>query len=498
MSRSRRRVATAVLAVAAAAAAVAADAAPRAPADTWAEIRGAGSAAAAGDVDGDGHPDVIVSRGDLVQPPSRGHTWVVLGPWPKGRLTSVRRPVAQGFVIEGAKPDDLASRSRAAGDVNGDGFDDVIVGAAVAGTGDRPASGAAYVVFGRRDVADVHLADFDEGTQTNGFRITGPYEFSLAGRAVAALGDVNGDGLDDVAVAAPFAAAVYVVFGKTTTSEVDLAAFETNTQGVAGYRIDVPAPQYDDAVTVGGAGDVNGDRLADVIVGSITRWYEDPGTAYVTFGKPTPEPLDLRALGTRGFAIQGRRPGDATGYSVAGAGDVNGDGFGDVVVGAPRISYHVPGRAAVVFGAAVSTTVRLADLGDRGFLIGRGFDGENVGFSVAGVGDVNVDGVPDVALGAPNASRNGREMSGSVYVIYGRSETDRLNLRKLGRAGYRIDGVFGVPRRCGRDWAFCPGWFGHSVDGIEDVTGDGRRDLVVGAFAVGWRRLGRSYVIRGR
>lgn len=479
--------------------AVPAAASAKTPAGTWAEIRGAGTAASAGDVNGDGHPDVLVSRGDLAQPPSRGRTWVVWGPWERGRTTTVSKLGGSGFVIDGGNDDDLASSSRGAGDVNGDGLDDVVVGAEMAGIEGRPASGAAYVVFGKADTDPVRLADYDAGIQAGGFRITGPGEFSLAGHAVAPLGDVNGDGLDDVAVSAPFAGAVYVVFGKTSVAPVDLQLFELNAQGPAGYRIDVPAPDYSDGVSVGGGGDVNGDGTPDVVIGSIPETYDSPGTAYVVYGKPTPEPVSVVALTGRGFAIEGARPGDATGYSVSVAGDLNDDGLSDVVVGSPRINYYARGGATVVYGASMAEDVSVRDLDGRGFRLVGGTRGENTGNSVAGTGDVDGDGIDDMAIGARDASRQGREYSGSVYVVYGRESTGTMNLRRLGESGFRVDGTRGAPERCDRpDWAYCPAWFGHSVDGIGDVTGDGRADIVVGAYGVGRHRLGRSYVIRGR
>ena len=439
---------------------------------------------------------MVVSRGGLVQPPRRGRTWVLFGPWWDGRIDRVSTLDASGFVIEGANEDDLAAVSAPAGDVNGDGLDDVVVGAALAGTEGREGYGAAYVVFGKAGTSAVELSRYDAGEQTGGFRIAGPSEFSLAGSSVSTAGDVNADGLDDIVVGAPFSGSAYVVFGKTTTSPVDLALFDVNAQGVSGYRIDFPAPDYADGVSVAGGGDVNGDGLPDVLVGHVPHTYDSPGSVFVVFGKATPEPVDVVALASHGFEIQGRRAGDATGYSVADAGDLNDDGNSDVVIGAPRINYRARGGAAVVFGSAATDVVRLSDIGARGFLISGDRRGDNVGNAVGGGGDVDGDGLDDIVVGARDAGR----FAGAAYVVYGRRGGDTIRLADLGPRGSRIEGVRSSPRRCDRpDWSWCPGdWFGHSVTGIGDVDGDRRADLLIGAYAAGTGRLGRSYIIRGR
>ncbi len=204
-------------------------------------------------------------------------------------------------------------------------------------------------------------------------------------------------------------------------------------------RNDVPidgAHRYDNAGTsVSSAGDVNGDGAGDVIVGtSGNDGRVNLGRAYVVFG-PFFRKVDLRDLGDGGFLIKGAEPGDFTGFSVAGAGDVNGDGLDDVIVGAPwadASSRTNAGTAYVVFGKARDTSaVHLADIGSEGFRIEGSGVKSYAGSSVAGIGDVNRDGLADVALGAPLAGRHGRGYSGSAYVVFGRVSTSPVDLQRL-------------------------------------------------------------------
>ena len=177
---------------------------------------------------------------------------------------------------------------------------------------------------------------------------------------------------------------------------------------------------------VAGAGDVNNDGFDDVIIGAPradNNALTDSGSAYVVYGSATPTtPVDLANLGSAGFRIDGAAANDLNGWSVAGARDVNNDGFADVIVGAPYAdnnSRSNSGSSYVVYGSATPTTpVDLNNLGSAGFRI-DGAAGDYSGFSVAGAGDVNNDGGADVIIGAPSAGNNSRSKSGSSYVVYG-------------------------------------------------------------------------------
>jgi len=212
-------------------------------------------------------------------------------------------------------------------------------------------------------------------------------------------GDVDGDGRPDLIVGFSdnLEQSVYVVFGKGDGVVVSL---DDVALGLGGFAI--TGDDYNPGYSVDGAGDVNGDGLADLVLGSYSDWgYFGPG--YVVFGKPDGAAVLVSELEARdtGFVI------DLSGVieDVATAGDVNEDGLADVILGTP---YQIPGYAHVVYGKLDSSPIVVEGLdwsGAEGFNI-RGnvemYDGDGAGFAVSSAGDFDGDGSVDVAVGAPN------------------------------------------------------------------------------------------------
>lgn len=336
--------------------------------------------ASAGDFNGDGFGDMLV--GIPSHNEKTGAAYVIFGKEDAfDNIDLTNLDIESGFAIFGDTfGDQLGHSVSGAGDVNGDGYDDIILGSPYGDTGGAQ-SGQAYVIFGKSTgFGTIDLSNLDAGT---GFLIQGDTSSDLAGWSVSAAGDVNGDGFDDVIVGAP------------------------DAKGGAGKG------------TSGNAGE-----------------------AYVIFGKAGDfGTVELSKLLPRdGFIIEGDNAGDLVGWSVSGAGDLNSDGFADIIVGAPSGDSAAidAGEAYVVFGKAngfhTVNVGRLADGHGRddGFRLQGDIANDRAGWSVAGAGDVDGDGVDDLIVGAPwndfgalgedfpGAPTEPEDLnSGQVYVVYG-------------------------------------------------------------------------------
>ncbi|MFN7976118.1 MAG: hypothetical protein U0166_27930 [Acidobacteriota bacterium] len=260
-----------------------------------------------------------------------------------------------GFRLHGDQVGGEAGYSvSGAGDVNGDGIDDLLVGAWKRSSAGQ---GSAYVVFGQSPprAASLDLASLDG---TNGFVFNGAISspFELCGASVAPAGDLNDDGRDDIVINAPGSSSVYVVFGRAS---FPAAMVPADLDGTNGFRM-AATGLGSLGVNVASAGDVNDDGIDDVIVGAegaSNAAGVASGRGYVLFGRSTfPPVVDLSLLdGTDGFAMDGIAKDDNCGFSVAGAGDLNDDGIGDVILGAVFAnagSINEAGQAYVVFGRA--------------------------------------------------------------------------------------------------------------------------------------------------
>ena len=401
-----------------------------------------------------------------------------------------------GFVINGTASNQFSGRSVSdLGDVNGDGFNDLLIGGpGAAGHGTN--TGAAFVLFNNGSLGqggNIELADLNG---SNGFALIGINAGDRTGFASASVGDINGDGLDDFVLGAPYAGnnnsgSAYLIFGNKSTppANIELSSLSTSN----GIAINGSSTDQHLGFSVGTAGDFNGDNIQDFLVGS-------PGTnqTHIIFGQ-TSFPSATAGFstsdlnGNNGFNIQGT---GATGAAVNSvnqfkAGDINGDGLDDIIIGAPDANSSKC-EVYVVFGHTGSnnSTFQLTDLnGTNGFKIAGLNTNDHLGVSIS-TGDVNGDGVSDLIMGASNKgadqitnSTNVHEEPGSVYVLFGHTNISTTNteLNNLSSAnGFEITGnVFDIPLGSNGNQTINDR-LGSAVTTI-DINNDGIDDIVIGA-----------------
>jgi len=382
----------------------------------------------------------------------------------------------QGLTIVGAAGGDNLGFSLATGDVNDDGRDDLLMGAPfakpLAGRGEL---GAAYVVFGRRDLGGT--LDIAGGQQD--VTLIGPEASSYMADSLAA-GDVNDDDVDDIIAGATFAqtrggdgppvqaGAVFTVFGSSSLAgTVDLTTSEADGAVYGEEEFD----ELGDAVA---SGDVNGDGTDDIIM--VAEAADGPGNArataaevYVVYGSRRPKPVLEIGRGTPDVTVYGADDNDTLGLSVA-SGDINGDGRDDVVMGArsgdgPGNALDGAGEVIIVLGKEDLPAVIDLAKGEENANIYGNDPADLMGFG--GVGDIDGDGNQEVLAGTGygDGKANDRMDSGELYIIEGGQLKGALSAE----SSPRLATVYA---------ARANDHLGTSA-AVADLNGDGKPELIV-------------------
>ena len=458
-----------------------------------------GKAVAHGDINGDGYMDIILGDPEA-RPGGRYYTGEVCVIFGRSNPPSTIDLSIQSadITVWGATSGDNTGRAVASGDINGDGYDDIIIGAFEADPIGRDTAGETYVIFGKSFSSPPYTIDL--GARPADITIYGEDENDYFGYAVAS-GDLNGDGFDDLIISTPFAdfnaeeticaGRVYVIFGSSFLSPPYTIDLHTQLADITICGADA----YD---LLGGgisSGDVNNDGYEDIIIGAPCADPDGRGCAgetYIIFGSSFASPPYIIDLNTQSadITIYGDDENDWSGWAVA-SGDVNNDGYDDVIIGAPQADsgdrYWV-GETYVIFGDSFSSPPYTIDLSTQSADItvyGDDYFGKS-GRAVTS-GDVNGDGCGDLVIGASWA---GESDAGKIYVIFGSSSPpSTIDLY------YQSTDIT----------IFGDDTFDYSGSSLAsgDINGDGYDDVIIGDLW-GWgyprevrRNPGRTYVIFG-
>lgn len=332
--------------------------------------------------------------------------------------------------------------------MDGDGYDDFVVGA--------PGNGGVYIVRGSPAPA---------GTDLGGTLEFGGAWDEEPGYRVESAGDVDGDGLGDVVIGTYessagtyLGGAAYVLLGADSGVSADLA-------DAALHFVGTNALEYA-GTAVSGAGDIDGDGLDEVLVGTFEA-DADTGAVYLVLGS------EARAGGTLQDSTRyaGEEFADAFGTDVAGAGDVDGDGHADFLIGAPWDDDGGVGSGSAYLLRGAASPPVLEDA-----IKYTGKDGEAAGF-VSGVGDLDADGLDDFVVAAWQ-NDDEADSAGAAYLVFGETVPSGGTLVLRPTIGGRADDNLGNPGHAG------------------DVDGDGTPDVTLGAL--GRQDEGRGYLVLGK
>ena len=386
--------------------------------------------------------------------------------------------------------DYIGNSTQIVGDVNGDGYDDILIGGG-GNSVNGPMDGETYLVLGKRSgwATGLNVSSADSS-----FIGENPGDYS--GFSVSGAGDINGDGYDDFLIGAPFhpgggsnRGMVYVFLGRSNVWPRN--GYVSTADALFVGEMDLDLAGFD----VSGAGDVNGDGYDDFIIGALNGFPGGytMGKVYLVFGSPTGW-SGTKVLSEAGASFFDDVDFSRFGTFLARAGDVNGDGLGDFLIGAfndcdgggTPAEGTGAGKTYLVLGK-VSGWKRNANISSEA---GASFIGERPdsysGMGVGGAGDLNRDGLDDIIIGSPRYNISGAggptlDRGGKVHIILGKRSgwTMRTNLSQAD-ASFRGEEAYDA--------------LGTEVDGSGDLDGDGYDDIVMSTYLKHWQGFCRGAV----
>jgi hypothetical protein len=456
-----------------------------------------------GDVDGDGVADFILRFSEA---PRWSACLLVRG----GNTFAGHRSVAElrreGVTLKAFQERHLeSSQAVPAGDLDADGFGDFFITAPYTDWPGIERSGRIYLLFGQPEFAPEYFLDEDGGR----FGLRGVVFYSsrawtrLGGgdpnvQDLAVLGDLDGDGWPEFAFSAPFSAVgersragrIFVFSWRPELAAGGTIDVERFGRDLPGFIVEGADRGYLTGIALAGPGDANGDGIPDILLGATRQdrtELVEGGLIYLIYGaRSPPARLDLAELGARGVRMHGApiiggHGPNGLGYTVAGPGDLDGDGLADLVIGLEGnccdiLSPSTRGRAYVVRGRP-DFPERLdleaaAAAGDGVLILDEQQSGERAGYVVSPAGDFDQDGLPDFLVGAPRATARSLQFSGRAYLVYGGGHLPRR--ASLGAVGRTLPGL-SIPGE--RSWDSLGEEFGF----LGDVSGDGRGDIMLNA-----------------
>lgn len=445
-----------------------------------------------GDINNDNYEDIIVSSRNGAR---------VYGIYGKSSFSSVvnlaNSPESYGFLIEDASRNwgsdgPFFYSIAGVGDVNNDGYGDIVIGNPEYNN-DR---GIAYLIYGSNDL----LSTFNY-TSFKGVKLQGDIsQSSYVGFSVGGAGDINGDGTDDFMVGSPLLdapynaqGAIYVVYGSNDLSnDIDLRYLN----GTHGFTI--IGNNYEDAaagLSLSKLGDLNKDGLNDILISTYypkcdSYFAASRGTNYILYGNNSfPANFYLDSVSHKnGLIIDGPlrtidNIDDFAVFPTSSAGDINGDGYPDIVVGSPfeETNHNKAGRTFIAFlGKEYQQYVSLDNfVQSDGWQIRGYLPGGNMGFAVTNLGDINGDNIEDISFGAPEAALEGIDEAGQVYTLYGSPAFPSiLNVANINSVGVQINGT---TESTDDDIVVTSGsYLGTTLAKLGDINNDGYNDIGIG------------------